>query len=114
MIGTVEHAPDRTRRATRALSRVLFGGARYRIEIGAAIAGRRRVNTAELAAQLDIARQSVNQELRVLERAGLLRRIAGRGRGGEVFFMPQRSRYWRWCTEAQADAARMLERTPAF
>jgi len=112
MTHTIEDDPDR--RATRALSKLLFGGAGYRIEIGAAIAELRRVNTTELADQLDVARQSVNQELRVLEHAGLLRRIRRRGKGRAVFFAPQRSGYWRWCSEAQAKAVEMLERAPRF
>lgn len=108
----VADTSDPTQRASRALSKLLFGGATYRLEIGAAIAATPIVNTAELSRALSVVRQSVNQELRILERAGLLIRAPGSGR--EVYLWRQESRYWAWCEEAHANAARMLERMPRF
>ena len=100
----------------RALSQLLFGGAQYRVEIGAAIADRGGVaNTAELAAELGINRQSVHQELTLLERAGLLVRVQRVGNSErKVYFTAQRSSHWDTSLEARADAARMLERMPRY
>lgn len=112
MATTVDDAPDPKRRAARAFSKALFGGARYRIEVGAAIETTEPVNTARLAEQLNIARQSVNQELRVLVDAGLLTRTSRQGR--EVYYVPEQSAYWSWCREAMAQAAGMLGRKEQF
>ncbi len=57
MTSNVDHEPDVSLRAVRALSKALFGGAKYRIEIGAAISKTEVVNTAELSERLGIARQ---------------------------------------------------------
>jgi DNA-binding IclR family transcriptional regulator len=95
---------------------MLFGGAQYRVEIGAAIADRGFVaNTAELAAELGINRQSVHQELTLLERVGLLVRAPRAGDSErKVYFTAQPSSHWGTCLEARADAARMLERMPRY
>jgi predicted transcriptional regulator len=115
MNSNVDQPTDVSIAATRALSKALFGGAQYRIEIGAAIADLPIVNTAELAVQLHLVRQSVNQELQVLERAGLLTRTPGTDDGGrKVFFFRQESNYWSFCTEALSNAAEMLERKRPF
>jgi predicted ArsR family transcriptional regulator len=105
--------PDTSIRATRAVSRHLHGGARYRIEIGAAIARSKLVNTVELADALDLTRQSVHQEIQALERTGLLTR-APQGSNRKVFFMKEPSAYWDWCAEAATLAEEMLDRVPRF
>ena len=104
---TVEQTPDVSTRARRAFSKELFGGGGYRVEIGAAIKGAPMVNTAELAEKLGLSRQAVNQELRLLERAGLLTRT-GSDSGRKVFFIPDKSLYWAFCAEAVEEAARRL------
>lgn len=99
--------------ATRALSRRLYGGAQYRIEVGAALARSRLASTIDIAEQLEIPRQTVHQELRALEQAGLVSRTpldAGR----KVFYVAHDSSYWEWCAEAQAHAKEMIERAPRF
>lgn len=65
-------------RATRALSKILFGGAQYRLEIGAAIAGVvefKYFSAGDLSKQTGISKQSINHELRALEAAGLIARV---------------------------------------
>lgn len=109
----VKTPPDVSLEATRAISRHLHGGARYRIEIGAAIAGAPMVNTVELADTLGLTRQSVHQEIQALERTGLLVR-APHDTHRKVFFIPQPSAYWAWCVEAATSAEEMLERAPRF
>ena len=101
--------PESDPSSMRALSRQLFGGAQYRIEVGAAVAERPLANTTEIAADLGIARQSVNHELQVLEQAGLLSRtpIAA---GRKVFLVREDSHYWAMCLEARAQAHKMLNR----
>ncbi len=81
----------------------------YRLEIGAAIAHTQIVNTAELADELGISRQSVNQELRILERAGLLARAPSSPGSRKVFLIPAKSGYWFWCLEALSNASLMLK-----
>jgi biotin operon repressor len=103
MTPNVNHPPDVTVRAARAYSRLLFGGARYRVEIGVAIRGRSVVNTAELADELGLSRQTVNQELRLLEHCGLLCRVEGDS-GRKVYLIPQPSLYWDFCEEAAVAA----------
>ncbi len=110
---TVEQRSDVQVRAQRALSKVLCGGAQYRLEIGAAIAGAQMVNTMELATALDLNRQSVNKELHILRTAGLLREVDC-GTAREVYFEPVASGYWAWCVEASREAQTMLERTMPF
>jgi biotin operon repressor len=107
MTPNVNHVPDVTLRASRAYSRLLFGGARYRVEIGVAIRARPVVNTAELADELGLSRQSVNQELRLLERCGLLCRVDGDS-ARKVYLIPQPSLYWDFCEEAAEAAERRL------
>jgi hypothetical protein len=90
----------------RDLSRILFGGAQYRLEIGAAIAnGDGMVCIKDLADELAAAyidapgNASVNTELKVLERAGLLSR-APRERGERrVYLLRQEGGYWDTCRE---------------
>jgi DNA-binding MarR family transcriptional regulator len=80
----------------------LFGGAQYRLEIGAAIAdGDGVVCIRDLAQELGDppGMGSVNTELKVLERAGLLAR-APRERGERrVYLLRQPSAYWELCQE---------------
>jgi predicted transcriptional regulator len=115
MSETVDTEPDVSLRATRALSKSLFGGATYRIEIGAAIAdGDGIVNTAGLADELNLVRQSVNQELKILETIGLLERREQADGGRKVFLMRNVSTYWKWCREAQENAVEMLGRKEPF
>jgi hypothetical protein len=94
---------DSRRRATiRERSRALFGGAQYRLEVGAAIAdGDGVVCIKDLAQELGDppGAGSVNTELKVLERAGLLVRTP-RDRGERrVYLMRQPSAYWTLCQE---------------
>ena len=117
MTGNLDISADTSLRAARAISKLLFGGSQYRVEIGAAIAdgfaSAKPVNTAELADELHVSRQSVNHELQLLERAGLLIRIEPDS-GRKVFFLVQESHYWEWCREARARAATMLARVARF
>jgi hypothetical protein len=93
---------SRRRAAIRERSRALFGGAQYRLEVGAAIAdGDGVVCIKDLAQELGDppGAGSVNTELKVLERAGLLVR-APRERGERrVYLMRQPSAYWKLCQE---------------
>jgi hypothetical protein len=89
---------DVTPEKTRDLSRLLFG-ARYRIEIGAAIA-----ESDGIVCMVDLARQlgdppgksSTNAELKVLERAGLLSRPAVR-HDRRIDLVREASPYWLLC-----------------
>ena len=72
------------------------------------------VNTAGLAANLDLARQSVNKELQILETIGLLGRREQAEGGRTVFLMREDSAYWAWCKEARANAEEMLGRKEPF
>jgi hypothetical protein len=91
----------------RELSQSLFGGARYRIEVGAAIA-----ESDGLVCIVDLARRlgdppgkgSVNTELKVFERAGLLTRPDKR-RGGRVWLLRQKSPFWDMCLKLRNDTA---------
>jgi predicted transcriptional regulator len=116
MTPNLDSAPDVSVLATRAFSKMLFGGAQYRIEIGAAIQQSALVNTAELADELGLARQSVNQELRVLERVGLLVRTekAGDSSSRKVFLMKESSAYWDFCVEAASTATGRLRGVQPF
>jgi DNA-binding MarR family transcriptional regulator len=113
---SVNDLSDAFRETVRSYSKVVFGGAQYRVEIGAAIArGDGVVNTVELADQLGIVRQSVNQELRILERGGLLVRTdKGPEAGRKVFLTRQDSHYWAFCEEAMTDAGDRLRRRRQF
>ena len=114
MTTTVRHESDV--RQVRHLSKTLFGGAQYRLEVGAHIAASKDgiVNTAGLARELGVVAQSVNQELRLLESAGLITRLPRTGSERAVFFRREVSSYWAFCHEAYADAAVMLNRARAW
>ena len=106
---------DVQRRAgLRERSRALFGGAQYRLEVGVAIAdGDGVVCIKDLAQELGDPPGvgSVNTELKVLERAGLLVR-ASRERGERrVYLLRQPSTYWQFCQELR-DATGVRRRTP--
>jgi hypothetical protein len=98
---------DATRKRLRARSRALFGGAQYRLEVGAAIAdGDGIVCIKDLAAQLGDppGTGSVNTELKVLERSGLLERVERERGERRVYLFRKESSYWEFCQEAR-DAA---------
>jgi DNA-binding MarR family transcriptional regulator len=95
-------ADTKTLEAMRRRSRALFGGAQYRIEIGAAIADGDGITCiSDLAADLGDppGTASVNTELKVLERAGLLVRAAKTKGERRVFLIRQPSSYWALCKE---------------
>lgn len=98
---------DAGRQRLRERSRALFGGAQYRLEVGAAIAdGDGIVCIKDLAEELGDppGTGSVNTELKVLERSGLLER-ADRPRGERrVYLLRRESGYWKFCQEARGDA----------
>lgn len=86
----------------RSLSRALFGGAQYRLEVGQAIAaGDELVCIKELAERLGDppGSGSVNTELKVLERAGLLVRVPREKGERRVYLTRQDSTYWSLCEE---------------
>lgn len=115
MTNTIRQAPDDISvSATRAFSKALFGGGRYRAEIGAAIYDKGIVNTSELADQLDLPKQTVNQELRLLERLGLLLRDETDDSSRKVFLRRQDSIYWAFCAEAALKAAARLRDVRQF
>jgi hypothetical protein len=94
--------PDRRQAAIRERSRALFGGAQYRIEVGAAIAdGDGIVCIKDLAQELGDPPGvgSVNTELKVLERARLLVRSPRERGERRVYLMRQPSVYWSLCQE---------------
>lgn len=111
MSHTVRRRSDVKSKRTRALSKLLFGGARYRLEVGAAVAASSDgiVSTPGLAKDLKLVPQSVSQELRLLERAGLVTRAEDMG-DRRVFFARVESTYWAFCQEAEAEAETMLRR----
>ena len=117
MTRNVAPGSDRLLSAARHLSKLIHGGAHYRVEVGAAIAAAiatdKVVNVAELADDLLLTRQAVGHEVQLLERAGLLQR-ADSGSGRKVYFVIQPSSYWDWCREARAEAAAMLDRSPRY
>jgi len=96
----------------RNLSRILFGGAQYRLEVGAAL------NTGGLTSIKDLAEllgdppgtASVNTELKQLEKAGLLERLPHVGSERRVHLRPVSSTYWQTCRDlvelAHAQASR--------
>jgi hypothetical protein len=98
---------DRATSLLRQQSRALFGGAQYRAEVGAAIArGDGVVCIKDLAGDLGDppGTGSVNTELKVLERAGLLTR-APRERGERrVYLLRQPSPYWDLCQQMFREA----------
>jgi DNA-binding MarR family transcriptional regulator len=86
----------------RALSRALFGGAQYRLEVGRAIAeGDGLVCIKDLADHLGDppGNASVNAELKVLERAGLLVRVPREKGERRIYLARQESTYWTLCQE---------------
>ena len=94
--------------ATRALSRTLFGGAQYRIEVGAAVA-----ESDGIVCMVDLVRDlgdppgksSVNAELKVLERAGLLTRPNIRTER-RIDLLRQDSPWWEMCLGLRNATAR--------
>lgn len=91
---------DRLHRHSRGLV-----GASYRLEIGAAIAeGDGVVCMKDLAAELGDppSTASVNAELKVLERAGLLVRSPRERGERRVFLLRQPSAYWTMCLEMRS------------
>ncbi|MDP9286161.1 MAG: helix-turn-helix domain-containing protein [Actinomycetota bacterium] len=95
---------DARRQRLRERSRVLFGGAQYRLEVGAAIAdGDGIVCIKDLAEELGDppGTGSVNAELKVLERAGLLARVDRERGERRVLLLRQGSGYWKFCQEAR-------------
>jgi predicted ArsR family transcriptional regulator len=117
MTKNLDRDADRSLSAARALSKLLYGGAQYRVEVGAAIAEAlatdKMVNTAELADDLSLTRQAVGHELNLFEQAGLLQRTDA-GSGRKVYFLIQPSSYWDWCKEARQEAATMIDRFPRY
>ena len=101
--------------ALRDRSRALFGGAQYRLEVGAAIAdGDGVVCIKDLAQALDDppGTGSVNTELKVLERAGLLVRTPRERGERRVYLIRQPSVYWTLCQELR-DATTVRSQTGA-
>jgi DNA-binding MarR family transcriptional regulator len=93
----------------RTLSHALFGGAQYRVEIGSAIAdGDGLVCIKDLADELGDppGNGSVNAELKVLERAGLLVRVPKEKGERRVYLARQESAYWTLCRELASRAER--------
>jgi hypothetical protein len=86
-------------------SQTLFG-ARYRVEVGAAIAESRDgiVSIKDLARELGEppGLASVNAEFKILERAGLLTRIPREPGERRIFLMRQPSAYWALCVELRS------------
>ena len=85
----------------RQLSRILFGGAEYRLEIGAALESDELTNIKDLAERLGDppGTASVNTELKRLEEAGLLERLPRVGSDRRVHFRARTSSYWETCRE---------------
>ncbi len=80
----------------------MFGGAQYRLEIGLAIAdGDGLVCIKDLAEELGDppGTGSVNTELKVLERADLLKRAPKEKGERRVYLVRQESAYWSLCRE---------------
>jgi predicted transcriptional regulator len=108
---TVDQSADVIREA-RLLSKTLFGGAQYRVEVGAAIHDSPDgvINMPELTRALGLVAQSISQEIHILERAGLLRRLERVGTDRTVYFLREDSAYWTFCAEAFAHAGAMVRR----
>lgn len=103
------------RQDVRRLSRALFGGAQYRLEVGAAIAAAAPVVSGpDIRDALGIVAQSVNQEMLVLERAGLLVRVSSLAAERVVYYSVAESTYWAFCAEAATGAREMLGRSFGF
>lgn len=86
--------------AVRDLSRTLFG-AQYRLEVGAALSAGDFITIKDLAKQLGDppGTVSVNTELKMLEKAGLLERLPRLGSDRRIFLQPRPSSYWDTCRE---------------
>jgi hypothetical protein len=87
--------------ATRELSHTLFGGAQYRIEVGAAIAESDGIVCAVDLVKLlgdPPGKSSVNAELKMLERANLLTRPNVRTER-RIHLLRQDSPWWSLCLE---------------
>ena|SRR5207248_8398242 len=98
---------DVKRQRLRERSRALFGGAQYRLEVGASIGdGDGIVCIKDLAKVLGDppGTGSVNTELKVLERSGLLERVDREPGERRVYLLRAVSGYWAFCQEAR-DAA---------
>jgi DNA-binding MarR family transcriptional regulator len=85
----------------RDLSRILFGGAQYRLEVGAALSSEEVTNIKDLAERLGDppGTASVNTELKRLEEAGLLQRLPRVGSDRRVHLRVRTSSYWETCRE---------------
>jgi hypothetical protein len=85
----------------RDLSKTLFGGAQYRLEVGAALTAGEVISIKDLAVRLGDppGTASVNTELKMLEKAGLLERLPQVGSDRRVFLQPRASSYWDTCRE---------------
>jgi hypothetical protein len=106
---------QKARDRLRARSHALFGGAQYRLEVGAAIAdGDGVTSIKDLAEALGDppGTGSVSAELKVLERAGLLERSPKQAGDRRVFLVRQPSAYWDFCLEQRQLAGRS-RRSPA-
>jgi DNA-binding MarR family transcriptional regulator len=118
MTDSLDRVSDVSSRATRALSKIVFGGAQYRIEIGAAIAALedfKYFNGSEIAERIGVSKQTVSHELRMLEDAGLIVRIPRADDSArKVFYTPTPSVYWQWCLEASRLAAELLDRKARY
>jgi hypothetical protein len=99
----------------RTRSRALFGGAQYRLEVGAAIA-----DSDGIVCIKDLARTlgdppgtaSVNAELKVLERASLLTRAPREQGERRVYLIREPSAYWDVCRELREASVRSSSRRP--
>ena len=89
----------------RGLCRSLFGGAQYRLEVGDAVAvGDGLVCIKDLAQQLGDPPDSgsVNAELKMREKGGLLVRVPRENGEPRVYIIRQDSAYWTLCQEMAA------------
>lgn len=97
---------------TRVLSRTLFGGAQYRIEVGAAIA-----ESDGIVCIVDLVKvlgdppgkSSVNAELKLLERAELLSRPNLR-HDRRIYLLRKESSYWQMCLDMRTTTAKTRAR----
>ena len=100
-------SPD-AKYAIRDLSRILFGGAQYRLEVACAIAaGDGVVCIKDLADELGDppGQGSVNTELKKLEEAGLLTRQPRSVGDRRVMLQREQSGYWACCEELATRAS---------
>ena len=97
---------DQDAGAQRRLSHALFGGAQYRLEVGAAIRSGDLVTITDLAGRLGDppGKGSVNIELKVLESARLLERMPKVGSDRKVYLRAIESPYWDTCRTLSAFA----------